>query len=102
MKKSDLEKHLGKKLTKEEFKIELENFYKKWTEAIGDLDDEKNHTGKIVEDEVYRDEYTTVFFRHDAGEVIPPEELACMLNDYEEMRIKENYKLQRKEVIFIE
>ena len=66
------------------------------------LDDEEVYTGEIVEDEVYHDEYTTVLFRHDAGEVIPPEELACMLNDYELMRIDENFKLQRKEVIYIE
>lgn len=99
--KEALEKHLGRKLTKEEYEIEERKLFDQWTEAIGDLEDDEAYSGEMVEEEVYHDEYTTVFFRHDAGEKIAPEELVSMLNDYE-MRIKENYRLQRKDVIYIE
>lgn len=41
MKKSDLEKTLGKKLTKEEYKIEIEKIYESWTKALEEDDDEE-------------------------------------------------------------
>ncbi len=41
MKKSDLEKALGKKLTKEEYKIEIEKIYESWTKALEEDDDEE-------------------------------------------------------------
>lgn len=40
MKKSELEKYLGRKLTKEEFKIEEEKLYESWTKALEEADDE--------------------------------------------------------------
>lgn len=41
MKKSDLEKALGKKLTKEEYKIEIEKIYESWTKTLEEDDDEE-------------------------------------------------------------
>ena len=51
-----LEKKLGRKLTKEEYKIEERKLFEQWTEAIGDPED---------------------------NEPLSPEEQVCLLDEYD-------------------